>query len=218
VRVSAAILIGVLTLPIATAMGQFGAAKQAAQKAAAQSNAQTTAMQQPTATQAGGGGGTKTAGAPQNTKAPAAAGTKTGAAGTKTGAAPAQGARGLTVASTPERAADRPPPVIMREVFDYAAGGRRDPFVSLLTTDELRPTVADLRLVGVLYDESGRRPVAIMRDILSNTQYRVTTGMTLGRMRVAAIRRRSVVFSIEEFGTNRQDSLVLGDTTKVRAR
>jgi hypothetical protein len=106
----------------------------------------------------------------------------------------------------------------MREVFDYDAAGRRDPFISLLTTDELRPTVADLRLVGVLYDESGRRPVAIMRDILSNTQYRVTTGMTLGRMRVAAIKRRSVVFSIEEFGTNRQDSLVLGDTTKVRAR
>ena len=189
-------------------MGQFGAAKQAATKAAGATNAHTDAMQQPTAsvTQTG----TKTA-TPQGTKAAGAA-TKTA---TPAGAAAAaQGGRALNVAPGDLR----PPPVIMREVFDYAAVGRRDPFISLLTTDELRPTVADLRLVGVLYDESGRRPVAIMRDILSNTQYRVTTGMTLGRMRVAAIKRRSVVFSIEEFGTNRQDSLVLGDTTKVRAR
>ena len=106
----------------------------------------------------------------------------------------------------------------MREVYDYDAGGRRDPFVSLLSTTELRPTVSDLRLVGVLYDESRRRPVAIMRDLSTNTQYRVTTGMTLGRMRVFSINRRSVIFTIEEFGLNRQDSLVLGDTSKVRAR
>jgi hypothetical protein len=106
----------------------------------------------------------------------------------------------------------------MREVYEYDAAGRRDPFVSLLTTSELRPTVADLRLVIVLYDESGRRPVAVMRDLVTNTQYRVTTGMTLGRMRVTAIKRRAVIFTIEEFGLNRQDSLVLGDTSKVRAR
>ena len=109
-------------------------------------------------------------------------------------------------------------PVIMREVFAYDAGGRRDPYVSLLTSTELRPTVTDLRLVVVLFDETGRRPVAVMRDIATNTQYRVTTGMTLGRMRVAEIKRRSVIFTIEEFGLNRQDSLVLGDTTKARAR
>ena len=88
----------------------------------------------------------------------------------------------------------------------------------MLTTAELRPTVTDLRLVGILYDESGRRPVAIMRDVGNNTQYRVTTGMTLGRMRVATIKRRAVIFTIEEFGLNRQDSLVLGDTSKVRIR
>ena len=118
----------------------------------------------------------------------------------------------------PEAAPAARVPVIMREVYDYDAAGRRDPFASLLSTSELRPTVADLRLVGVLYDESKRRPVAIMRDMQTNTQYRVTTGMTLGRMRVFMINRRSVIFTIEEFGLNRQDSLVLGDTTKVRAR
>ena len=35
-------------------------------------------------------------------------------------------------------------------------------------------------------------------------------------MRVSSIRNKTVVFTIEEFGTTRQDSLVLGDTTKAR--
>jgi hypothetical protein len=140
--------------------------------------------------------------------------TKQAAPATKQAAGP-QRRPALQVA--PETAPAKPP-VIMREVYAYDAGGRRDPFVSLLTSTELRPTVADLRLVIVLFDQSGRRPVAVMRDIATNTQYRVTTGMTLGRMRVAEIKRRSVIFTIEEFGLNRQDSLVLGDTTKARAR
>jgi hypothetical protein len=107
---------------------------------------------------------------------------------------------------------------IMREAYDYDAGGRRDPFLSLLNSDDLRPMITDLRLVSILYDESGRRPIAVMRDVQNNTQYRVTTGSTLGRLKVALIRRKAVIFSIEEFGMNRQDSLVLGDTTKARPR
>lgn len=147
----------------------------------------------------------------QGTKAP---GTK--APGTKTGAASAQGRPGLTVA--PQAAARPQTPVIMREVYDFSAGGRRDPFFSLISTTELRPTVTDLVLAGIIYDESGRRSVALLRDIVTKEQYRVSPGMTLGRMRVALIKRKSVIFSIEEFGLNRQDSLVLGDTTKARAR
>lgn len=107
---------------------------------------------------------------------------------------------------------------VMREVYTYDKDARRDPFYSLLLSGELRPSIADLNLVGILYDESGRRPVAIMRDKSTNAQYRVTNGQQLGRMRVAQIRRKMVLFTIEEFGMNRQDSLVLGDTTKARAR
>lgn len=107
---------------------------------------------------------------------------------------------------------------IMREAYDYEAGGRRDPFASLLNSEDLRPMISDLRLVSILYDESGRRPIAVMRDVQNNTQYRVTTGSTLGRLKVALIKRKAVIFSIEEFGMNRQDSLVLGDTTKARTR
>lgn len=106
---------------------------------------------------------------------------------------------------------------VMRESFDYTRDTRRDPFVSLMTTSDLRPTLTDLRLTGILYDLSGRRPVAILRDIAGG-QWRVTTGMTLGRMRVAQIKPKTIIFTIEEFGFNRQDSLLLGDTTRVRHR
>ncbi len=111
-----------------------------------------------------------------------------------------------------------PPPTIMREVFTYSRDGRRDPFVSLLTTNELRPAMSDLRLTSILYDHTGQHSLAILRDIGTNAQYRVTEGSTLGRMRVSAIRVKTVVFTIDEFGTTRRDSLVIGDSTKVRGK
>lgn len=105
---------------------------------------------------------------------------------------------------------------LTREVFDYSRGNRRDPFVSLLASGDLRPALSDLRLVGVLYDMSGNRPVAIMRDLTTKQQYRALIGQLVGRMRVVMIKPRAVIFSIEEFGFNRRDSLVMGDTSKVR--
>lgn len=158
--------------------------------------------------------GFATTAAAQNTKAAPAAtqqDAKTKAAG---GAAGAQRRPALTIA--PESTTRARVPVIMREAFDYDAAGRRDPFLSLMSSTELRPTIADLRLTGVLVHPT--RPVAVLRDIGTNTQYRVTLGSTLGRMRVALIKPRVVIFSIEEFGLNRQDSLVLRDTTKARTR
>jgi len=110
---------------------------------------------------------------------------------------------------------DSVPSFVMREVFNYDRSGTRDPFVSLLATSELRPVLSDLHLIGILYDVTGHRSVAIMRD-QTNKLYRATVGQTLGRMRVARIKPRAVIFTIEEFGFNRQDSLVLADTTKVR--
>ena len=104
---------------------------------------------------------------------------------------------------------------VTREVYGYAGVGRRDPFYSLILTDDLRPLLGDLRLVGILYQNSGRA-VAVMRDVQTNAQYRVANGGTLGRMRVTQIRPRAVLFSIDEFGLSRQDSLVWSDSTKVR--
>ena len=110
-------------------------------------------------------------------------------------------------------------PPVTREVFTYDAGGRRDPFYSLILTDDLRPLLSDLKLVGVLYAPGNGRSVAIFRDVLTNAQYRVQTGDPLGRMRVAQIKPKGVIFTIDEFGLSRQDSLMLlTDTTKVRIR
>lgn len=116
-------------------------------------------------------------------------------------------------ASAPRR--DSAAPVLMREVYEYEREGRRDPFLSLMTSGDIRPMLVDLRLGGIIHDPSGRRSVAVMRDIGTRQQYRVTVGMTLGRMRVVAIRPRAVIFAIEEFGFSRRDSLFLGDSTKV---
>jgi hypothetical protein len=104
---------------------------------------------------------------------------------------------------------------VTREVYGYSGAGRRDPFFSLILTDDLRPLLGDLKLVGILFQNSGRA-VAIMRDVQTNAQYRVANGGTLGRMRVTQIRQRAVLFSIDEFGLSRQDSLVWSDSTKVR--
>jgi hypothetical protein len=106
------------------------------------------------------------------------------------------------------------PSLIYREAFEFSRDGRRDPFVSLLTTNELRPTLSDLKLSNIIYDPYGHRSIAVMRDMTNNAQYRVTTGSTLGRMRVEGIHVLSVVFAIEEFGTSRIDSVVLRDSTK----
>ena len=129
------------------------------------------------------------------------------------GSAPA-----TTFGATAGRASTTSPgalPPVTREVFEYVADGRRDPFFSLILTEDLRPLLSDLKLVAVLYDASGRRSVAIMRDLQTNTQYRVNSGQAIGRMRVAQIKPRVVIFTIDEFGLSRQDSLFLVDSTKV---
>jgi len=105
-----------------------------------------------------------------------------------------------------------------REVFSYDAGGRRDPFVSLLRNGDLRPMLNDLRLVTVLYDPTGRNSVAVMRDVTTKDQYRVKVGQTLGRMRVAGIEPRQIMFTIEEIGFSRQEPLVLGDSSRARTQ
>jgi hypothetical protein len=106
--------------------------------------------------------------------------------------------------------------LITRETYAYPAAGRRDPFVSLMNTEELRPLLSDLKLVAVAFDPSGRNSVAVLRDMSSKEQYRVKVGQVIGRMRVASIREKNVVFGIEEFGYSRQETLAISDSTKVR--
>lgn len=106
---------------------------------------------------------------------------------------------------------------IQREVFDYDRSGRRDPYKSLMSSSDVRPLLSDLRLTAVAFDPDGNNSVAILRDSYSKQQYRIRVGQQLGRLRVAAIHQKTVQFSIEEFGFNRQETLAMAsDTTKVR--
>ena len=104
---------------------------------------------------------------------------------------------------------------IEREAFNYAKEGRRDPFVSLMTSSELRPMISDLRLSVVVYDAEGDSR-AVLRDINTNEQYKVRVGQQLGRMRVARIAPKAVTFTILEFGESRQETLALNDSTTAR--
>lgn len=122
-------------------------------------------------------------------------------------------------APAPAPKSAEPEVLINRESYAYPGAGRRDPFVSLMNTEELRPLLADLKLVAVALDPSGRNSVAVLRDMSTKEQYRVKVGQEIGRMRVAAIHAKDVVFGIEEFGYSRQETLAMVmDSTKVRTQ
>lgn len=106
---------------------------------------------------------------------------------------------------------------LVRESYSYSPDGRRDPFVSLMKTGDLRPAVSDLKLVTVIYDPAGRS-VAILRDITTKEQYRIKVGQSLGRMRVASIQPKSVTFTVIAIGTTFQEVLALNDTTRARTQ
>jgi hypothetical protein len=99
-------------------------------------------------------------------------------------------------------------PSFERETFRYERGGRRDPFMSLMNSSELRPLITELRVTSIAFSPRGGS-VAILRDLGTKEQYRVRVGESLGRMRVARINQRSIVFTIEEFGFSRQEKLNL---------
>jgi hypothetical protein len=104
---------------------------------------------------------------------------------------------------------------IMREIFTYEPAGRRDPMMSLVNTPTLRPLLTEIECIGILYDEDGRRSEAVMRSLDKKKTYRVRVGQMLGRMTVAQITRREVVFTIDEYGFSRQVSLPVKPDTSI---
>lgn len=96
---------------------------------------------------------------------------------------------------------------IIRETYSYQ-GGPRDPFVSALDNANAGPEFPDLELVGLYY--IARAPstsVVVLRDRLTGKKYTVREGDRLGRMRIASIRSKDVTFSIDDYGTERQETL-----------
>jgi hypothetical protein len=112
-------------------------------------------------------------------------------------------------ARTAAAASDTGPLSLSREVFSYQGAGR-DPYLSLLKSGDIRPLITDLKLVAIIYDERyAARSVAVLRDISTSKRYRVRTGDVLGRLRITQIKPRDVVFTIQEFGFERQATLSL---------
>jgi len=121
----------------------------------------------------------------------------------------AQAKPGAASADTTRKPDSVAAPLLVREVFSYEGGGR-DPFLSLLKSGDIRPLLSDLRLVGVYYD--GRYParsVAVLRDVTNRKVYRVKPGNVIGRLKATTIRPREIVFTVQEFGFERQESLQL---------
>jgi len=149
--------------------------------------------------------------APASGKAPA----KKSPAPSKSAAkAPAQAAGGSVTQNGTKAAV-----TFYREVFSYNSEGRRDPFVSLMATGELRPLISDLTLVGIIYDESGRNSVAILVDASAGGQvYRKKAGESLGRIKVTRITDKDVTLNVDEFGFDRQETLLIDRDPRTGAR
>ena len=96
-----------------------------------------------------------------------------------------------------------------RETFSYG-GAARDPFISLLNLAKNGPELADLQLVGIyqnLRNPSGS--VAVFREKEGGKRHKLRAGDQVGRSRLVQIRDRDVVFMIEDFGFERQETLSL---------
>lgn len=177
-------------------------AKNAARNAAANTDAHTRAVQQPTSS----------SGPAESSPRRSATGQPSSGQVTQTSAAP-QGVQHSAPndASSVAVRGGKDEVGFRREAFSYERSGRRDPFLSLLHSNDLRPMINDLKLVAVLYDPVGRS-WAVMRDMTTKEQYRVKVGQQLGRMRVTQIHPKSVTFTIEEIGFSRQQTLALNDS------
>jgi hypothetical protein len=103
----------------------------------------------------------------------------------------------------------RPESDVLREAYSYG-GGARDPFLSLVNQKDSGPELTDLQLVGVYQDvRSAANSVAIVRNKKDGKRFKLRTGDQVGRLRVAQIRTKDVVFTIEDFGFERQETLSL---------
>lgn len=90
-----------------------------------------------------------------------------------------------------------------REVFDYSAGGRRNPFRPLTAFNTGGPRFEDLELTGIVHSpEIGS--VVVVADRTNERRYKLREGERVGTARVLEIRPDEVVFAITTFGVSRR--------------
>jgi hypothetical protein len=96
-----------------------------------------------------------------------------------------------------------------RETFAYS-GAARDPFNSLLNMAKNGPELADLQLVGIYQNlRAPSASIAVFREKDGGKRHKLRAGDQVGRSRLVQIRDRDVVFRIEDFGFERQETLSL---------
>ncbi len=104
-------------------------------------------------------------------------------------------------------------PLLEREVFDYPAAGRRDPFKPLEAGDQLGPRFEDLELSGIIYSsEAGSLVVLVDRS--TQRRYRVWEGDVLGGAELLDVTPDAAVFMVTVFGVSRQETLRLKNMDK----
>ena len=97
----------------------------------------------------------------------------------------------------------------MRETFAYS-GGSRDPFASLLNSSATGPEIGNLDLVGVYQNlRNSDNSIVVLREKATAKRYKLRVGDQLGRARLVQIRPRDAVFTIRDFGYERQETLSL---------
>jgi hypothetical protein len=98
---------------------------------------------------------------------------------------------------------------LSRETFAYS-GASRDPFNSLLNMAKNGPELADLQLVGIYQNlRAPTASIAVFREKDGGKRHKLRAGDQVGRSRLVQIRERDVVFMIEDFGFERQETLSL---------
>ena len=80
----------------------------------------------------------------------------------------------------------------------------------LISEDKVGPEYSDLLLVGIYLDlRRASNSLAVLRDKTNQKRYKLRVGDRLGRLKVAQIRQKDVVFIVEDFGFERQETLSL---------
>ena len=136
--------------------------------------------------------------------APAPAAAATASAGPSASMAPP--AQDTAAADSAQKAREMD---MSRETFAYS-GAARDPFNSLLNMAKTGPELADLQLVGIYQNlRAPSASVAVFREKDGGKRHKLRAGDQVGRSRLVQIRDRDVVFMIEDFGFERQETLSL---------
>jgi len=120
-------------------------------------------------------------------------------------AGPATTAQDTTV-SPPAAPSAAPDLTYRREIFVYPTSSRRNPFISLIESEDAGPEFDNLDLVGIIFGGSAGS-VATLIDRATEKRHRVRRGDVVGNARVVEIRPDAVVFQVSRFGLTSSETL-----------